>query len=57
MMALALNDVPTASDALTKASELDPKNVAYRYALGLATLAQGDLQQAMELLKAMETNP
>jgi tetratricopeptide (TPR) repeat protein len=57
MMALALNDVPTASDALTKASELDPKNVAYRYALGLTALAQGDLQRAMELLKAMETNP
>ncbi len=57
MMALALNDVPTASDALTKASKLDPKNVAYRYALGLTALAQGDLQRAMELLKAMETNP
>jgi cytochrome c-type biogenesis protein CcmH/NrfG len=57
MMALAFNDVPTASDALTKASELDPKNVAYRYALGLAALAQGDLQRALELLKAMETNP
>jgi tetratricopeptide (TPR) repeat protein len=57
MMALALNDVPTASDALTKASELDPENVAYRYALGLTALAQGDLQRALELLKAMETNP
>ena len=56
-MALALNDVSKASDALTKASELDPKNVAYRYALGLTALAQGDLQRAMELLKAMETNP
>jgi tetratricopeptide (TPR) repeat protein len=56
MMALALNDVPTASDALTKASELDPKNVAYRYTLGLTALAQGNLQQALELLKAMETN-
>jgi tetratricopeptide (TPR) repeat protein len=57
MMALALNDVPTASDALTKASELDPEKAAYRYALGLTALAQGDLQRAMELLKAMETNP
>jgi tetratricopeptide (TPR) repeat protein len=57
MMALALNDVPTASDALTKASELDPEKAAYRYALGLTALAQGDLQWAMELLKAMETNP
>lgn len=57
MMALALNDVSTASDALTKASELDPKKAAYRYALGLTALAQGDLQRAMELLKAMETNP
>jgi tetratricopeptide (TPR) repeat protein len=57
MMALALNDVPTASDALTKASELDPKKAAYRYALGLTALAQGDLQRALELLKAMETNP
>jgi hypothetical protein len=26
-------------------------------ALGLTALAQGDLQRAMELLKAMETNP
>jgi tetratricopeptide (TPR) repeat protein len=57
MMALALNDVPTASDALTKARKLDPKKAAYRYALGLTALAQGDLQRAMELLKAMETNP
>jgi tetratricopeptide (TPR) repeat protein len=57
MMALALNDVPTASDALTKASELDPEKAAYRYALGLTALAQGDLQRALELLKAMETNP
>jgi len=46
MMALALNDVPTASDALTKASELDPEKAAYRYALGLTALAQGDLQRA-----------
>jgi predicted Zn-dependent protease len=57
MMALAFNDVPTASDALTKAGELDPEKAAYRYALGLTALAQGDLQRAMELLKAMETNP
>jgi tetratricopeptide (TPR) repeat protein len=57
MMALALNDVPTASDALTKASKLDPEKAAYRYALGLTALAQGDLQRALELLKAMETNP
>jgi len=56
-MALALNDVPTASEAFTKATELDPKNVAYRYALGLVALAQGDFQRAIELLKAMETNP
>lgn len=56
MMALALNDVSKASDALTKTSELDPKKAAYRYALGLTALAQGDLQRAMELLKAMETN-
>ncbi len=54
MMALALNDVATASEALTKACELDPKNVAYRYALGLTALAQGKLQQAVELLRAME---
>ena len=57
IMALALNDVPTASEAFTKATELDPKNVAYRYALGLVALAQGDFQRAIELLKAMETNP
>jgi tetratricopeptide (TPR) repeat protein len=57
MMALALNDVSMASDALTKASELDPEKAAYRYALGLTALAQGDLQRALELLKAMETNP
>jgi len=57
MMALALNDVQTASEALTKASELDPKNVAYRYAFGLVVLAQSKLQQAVELLRAMEAEP
>jgi cytochrome c-type biogenesis protein CcmH/NrfG len=57
IMALALNNVPTASEAFTKACELDPKNVAYRYTLGLVALAQGDFQRAIKLLKAMETDP
>ena len=55
MMALALNDVTTASEALSKACELKPKNPAYYYTLGLVALAQGDLQRALELLKATET--
>jgi len=42
------------TEALFKACKLDPKNVAYRYALGLVALAQGDFQRATGLLKAGE---
>jgi len=53
--AIMETDVTTASEALSKACELKPKNPAYYYTLGLVALAQGDLQRALELLKATET--